>query len=314
MKNYKSTYRLGIMIVASAIAAQTLLLLSCSDDATEVNFTDPADRYATSAITESEAIEALRRQFFEQTGSYVVFNDTLQRQFLGTDRNGDDQWFIETVDLTYSVGTEASGVTKYRFTLLQSDEEKMAALEYLKDYILPHLTGKIRPFAWLLTNTITHNDNFGTYNDYAATGQEVAAVACKLPLTLSKANKQRYTAQVMNILLGKLILNNSSAFEAFFAICENLYATQFADPETITTAENNIRLYTAGFITRGKDPMSMGVSNGFYPDRETDLTSFCRTVVANTEEQLEARYGQYPLVMQKFRIARETMQAIGYVF
>jgi len=165
----------------------------------------------------------------------------------------------------------------------------------------------------MLTETITHNDNFGTYNDYAASGQEVAAVACKLIPTLNDANKERYTAQVINILLGKLILNNSSAFEAFFAVSEDLYTTQFADTE-ITNDENNKQLWSAGFITRGKDPQSSGVSNGFYPDKENDLTSFCRTIIANSQEKLEATYGDYPLVMQKLQLARETMEAIGYIF
>jgi len=295
----------------------TLVLLAvlsaCSDETTSVNFRDPANRYLQSSTTESAVIKQLRQQFYEETGSYLIFNDTLQHRFMGTDLNGDPQWFTETVDLTYTVGTEASGVTKYRYTLLQTDAEKQGAVEFLRTYVLPHFTGKIRPYAWMLTETITHNDNFGTYNDYAASGQEVAAVACKLIPTLNATNKERYTAQVINILLGKLILNNSSAFEAFFAVCKDLYTMQFADTE-ITNDENNKLLWSAGFITRGKDPQSSGVSNGFYPDKENDLTSFCRTIIANSKEKLEATYGDYPLVMQKLQLARETMEAIGYIF
>lgn len=307
MKSYRHIPIIVITLVLLAV------LSACSDETTSVNFRDPANRYLQSSTTESAVIKQLRQQFYEETGSYLIFNDTLQHRFMGTDLNGDPQWFTETVDLTYTVGTEASGVTKYRYTLLQTDAEKQGAVEFLRIYVLPHFTGKIRPYAWMLTETITHNDNFGTYNDYAASGQEVAAVACKLIPTLNDANKERYTAQVINILLGKLILNNSSAFEAFFAVCEDLYTMQFADTE-ITNDENNKLLWNAGFITRGKDPQSSGVSNGFYPDKENDLTSFCRTIIANSKEKLEATYGDYPLVMQKLQLARETMEAIGYIF
>ncbi len=306
--------RLNLKAIPLLLAVcAAVLIAGCSDDETSVNFRNPAQRYAQSAVAESEAIAQLRSEFFNATGSYLIFNDTLQHYSLGTDRSGEEQWFTETVDLTYSVGVDASATTHYVFGLLQTDAEKEAAVEFLKAYILPHLTGSLRPYAWLLTSTITHSDNFGTFNDYAATGQEVAAVAVKLVPTLSEANKQRYASQVMNILLGKLILNNSGAFTQFFTICEDLYATQFADPE-ITTAENNEYLYQAGFITRGKDPSTQAVSNGFYPDRETDLTSFCRTVVANTQEALEKKYGAYPLVMSKIELARETMESIGYIF
>ncbi len=300
---------LSIALGACAVA----LVIGCADDETYVSFRDPSLRYAESAVSESSTIKQLRKDFFAATGSYLIFNDTLQHYSLGKDRYGEQQWFTEKVDLTYSVGTESSATTKYVFTLLETDEEKEAAVEFLKAYILPHLTGSLRPFAWLLTSTITHSDNFGTFNDYAATGQEVAAVAVKLVPTLSESNRQRYASQVMNILLGKLILNNSAAFSQFFAVCEDLYATQFADPE-ITTAENNEYLYKAGFITRGKDPSLQAVSNGFYPDREADLTSYCRSVVANTQEALEKKYGAYPLVMLKIQLARTTMERIGYKF
>ena len=290
-----------------------MLLASCSDDKVEANFREPWQRYAEVPLAESAKSAQLRQDFFAQTGSYLLFNDTIQHYSLGRDRYGNEQWFTETIDLTYAVGAQASAVTKYRYTFLQDDAEKEAAVAFLKSYILPHFTGNIRPYTWLLAKTITHRDNFGTFNDYGAIGQETAAMACELLPTLSDANKERYAAQVINLLTGRLILNNSSAFADFFAVCEDLYAQKFAE-STISINENNQRLWEAGFITRGKDPDLSAVSNGFYPDRETDLTSFCRAAISSSEEKLQQTYADYPIVLRKFQLARATMERIGYVF
>ena len=46
----------------------------------------------------------LRRTFFEQENCYLLFSDTLRREELGKDSNGDMQYFIELLDVNYSVG------------------------------------------------------------------------------------------------------------------------------------------------------------------------------------------------------------------
>ena len=45
----------------------------------------------------------LRRTFFEQENCYLLFSDTLRREELGKDSNGDMQYFIELLDVNYSV-------------------------------------------------------------------------------------------------------------------------------------------------------------------------------------------------------------------
>ena len=50
----------------------------------------------------------LRRTFFEQENCYLLFSDTLRREELGKDSNGDMQYFIELLDVNYSVGASTN--------------------------------------------------------------------------------------------------------------------------------------------------------------------------------------------------------------
>ena len=64
----------------------------------------------------------LRRTFFEQENCYLLFSDTLRREELGKDSNGDMQYFIELLDVNYSVGASTNSSLTYSYTLLQSME------------------------------------------------------------------------------------------------------------------------------------------------------------------------------------------------
>ena len=72
----------------------------------------------------------LRRTFFEQENCYLLFSDTLRREELGKDSNGDMQYFIELLDVNYSVGASTNSSLTYSYKLLQSMEEKKQATSF----------------------------------------------------------------------------------------------------------------------------------------------------------------------------------------
>ena len=97
----------------------------------------------------------LRRTFFEQENCYLLFSDTLRREELGKDSNGDMQYFIELLDVNYSVGASTNSSLTYSYKLLQSMEEKKQATSFLQEYVLPHLSASIRPFSFVNGYTIS---------------------------------------------------------------------------------------------------------------------------------------------------------------
>ena len=291
------------MMVASILA------LSCSEDDVTPDLKDVTTPFLPAADDQSEEAQ-MRRQFYNEYGSFLLFNDTLQHQALGKDVNGDVHYFTELMDLNYTVGMSTTSNEKYQYTLMTDWEQKQNAVKYIKDYLLTHLTGKMMPWSWLLVDQIHRNYNGTQTSPYAATGQRAVVLACNMLPKLSDAQKEQYTAQIMNTLISKLVSDNAEAFEEFYRVCQSQYDSNFTAPKT--DAENMALLNEAGFICRGKNYMNDEV-NGLYPSQDLDIKAFARLVVANSVEKLQQRYADHPLVLTKCEIMRRTLKSLGYV-
>ena len=284
------------------------LLPGCKDDSATVNVQDVTTPFLPGSADDSEEAQ-LRREFYSTYGSFLLFNDTLQHYETGRDVNGEMRYFTELLDLTYEVGMSSYTNSKYTFTLLTGMEEKRAAVAYLQENLLPHLTGKLRPYSWLLVDKITRDFNGNISSPYAASGQRAVAVACNvLPRLKNESQKATYTRNVMNVVINKLTTDNEQAFDEFFRVSAAYYDGTFTDPKT--TAANTAILNEAGFICRGQE-LGRDV-NGLYPSQSLDLNAFARLVTGNTSETIATRYAQYPLVVQKAEIMRRILTDLGY--
>ena len=280
---------------------------SCKDDNATVNVQDVTTSFLPCSTDESEEAQ-LRREFYSTYGSFLLFNDTLQHYETGRDVNGEVRYFTEVLDLTYEVGMSSYTNNKYSFTLLTGMEEKRTAVAYLQEYLLPHLTGKMRPYSWLLVDKITRDYIGNVSSPYAASGQRAVAVACNMLPRLNASQKVQYTRQVMNVVISKLAADNEEAFDEFFRISAAYYDGSFTAPNT--TAANTAILNEAGFICRGQE-LNRDV-NGLYPSQSLDLSAFARLVTTSTAETIASRYANYPLVVQKAEIMRRILTDLGY--
>ena len=122
------------MMVASILA------LSCSEDDVTPDLKDVTTPFLPAADDQSEEAQ-MRRQFYNEYGSFLLFNDTLQHQALGKDVNGDVHYFTELMDLNCTVGMSTTSNEKYQYTLMTDWEQKQNAVKYIKDYLLTHLKG-----------------------------------------------------------------------------------------------------------------------------------------------------------------------------
>ena len=78
-------------------------LASCAkEDEPVLQYTDPAVTFMP-ADDATDEISELRRQFFQQTGTYLLFNDTLQHRCIGKDLNGEEVYFTELLDIKYEI-------------------------------------------------------------------------------------------------------------------------------------------------------------------------------------------------------------------
>ena len=283
------------------------LCASCKEDNITADLKDVTTAFLPAATDNSEEAQ-MRRTFYTMYNSFLLFNDTLQHYETGKDVNGELHYFTETLDLTYDIGMSIYSNNKYSFTLMTDIDRKREAVQYVQEYLLTHITGKLMPYSWLLVDKITRDFIGSVSSPYAATGQRAVVVACNLLPKLTDAQKVQYTRQVMNTIIAKLATDNAEAFADFFAVSAAYYDGKFTDPKN--TAANTAILNEAGFICRGQ---SFGTdANGIYPSQELDLNAYARQVAATTPEAFEKKYANYPLVLKKFGIMRKTLLDLGY--
>ncbi|MCR5313739.1 MAG: hypothetical protein K6E54_08910 [Bacteroidaceae bacterium] len=292
----------------SIILSVILCLTACSEDKIEANYKDVTVPFIPATDDNSTEAE-MRRSFFAEHGSYLLFNDTLQHIELGRDVNGNMQYFTELLDITYEVGSTSTTNNKFSFSIISTDENKKIAIDYLENYILPHISGKLKPFSWFLANKITRDYIGKISTPYAVAGQRAIIIATYLLPKLSDAQKIQYTRQIMNTIIGKLATDNAAAFDAFTTISSQYYNQKFTTPES--DAENADILANAGFICKGQDELKTD-QNGYYPSQYLDIQAYARLITANTMDVIKTKYAEYPLILQKSEIAYNILTSLGY--
>lgn len=289
-----------------ALALLALATACSSEDTPEVDYNNPT-AYFVPADDDLSFTAQLRRQFYQDNGSYLLFNDTLQHQFLGKDINGDDRYFTETLDMTYDIGQSSPSSYEYTYTYLTDDSTRLAMTQFVEQYILTHMTGKMRPYSFFLCRSISgksiYSSGSATLRPYALSNERCTAVSTNYLLQRQRTDAQKtaYAQRIINIMLSQMVVNNSSAFADFFAYNADDYGVNY--PEGFTNTTENMR--QRGFLTSNA---------GYFPTRTQDLTAYTAEAVASSDAQLQTKYGNYPIVLAKFAIVRRVLVELGYKF
>lgn len=88
------------------------LLSSCSEKE-DVQPLDLKDNYYEISEDASDPESLLRKEFEETLGIHLLFNDTLRKEYRGTDRYGNDVYFVQKVDFSYYL----TSMSKQRYLL-----------------------------------------------------------------------------------------------------------------------------------------------------------------------------------------------------
>lgn len=291
--------------ILSLLAGIILSISSCSKEADPTfDFTDPRDGFAP-ADDATDEISVLRRNFYNETRSFLLFNDTLRHDYIGKDLNGEDRYFTELLDIKYEVGQTSTPTHKPTYTYLDTSEKCINAVTYLKQFILPHLSEKLQPFSWFLAGNIYDtNDMNNAITPYALSGQRSIALACaQLARLKTDAQKQQLANRHLVIIAQNLANNQASSFANFCAISSNYYSTDLKVPEGQTTVEH---VRSLGFLN------TTTVSS--YPSQKNDINAYTTLVITYNDEQIQRIYGAYPLIISKAKMFRADLEALGYIY
>ncbi len=297
MKDYK------ILLMALTIV---LTMGSCSkEDTPTPQFHSPASFFMP-ADTATDATSQMRREFYSNTGSYLLFNDTIQNKYVGTDINGDPVYSVETLALGYSIGSTATSTNTYTFTYLTDYEQRKAMTDYLNEYVIYHFTGKVKPFSYFLCNTISiRYVNGATSTPYASAGQRGVAVATSYLLKKNRTDKQKktYANSILNIIIAQMANNYSEYFTGFYSYSSAYYGVYW----TYYGTDRETTLAKLGFIGIGTYTIST-------PSQEDDLEQYSLATLQYTPEEWEKKYADYPVVIKKYNLVRSVLTELGFVY
>ena len=295
--------KLGMLSIA-----MTLFTAACSsEDVPEPGEYNISASYMPSPDDNSETAQ-IRRAFTEKYGSFLLFSDTLQHVFLGNDINGDPRYFTEHIDIEYNIGQSGTSTDKdYSYKLITDVATQRSAVEFLEEYIMPHLSERLKPFSWLLASTITHKTSSGsTVRPYAVVGQRCYALKmADLKPSSTVRVKQQLANRQLNVVVAGLVNANSSDFSDFFAVSEAVYGqdTGFKVSEDVLKV-----LREHGFINIGS------YSKTSFPKDYEDVNTFVTTILNNDDAAIERLYGNWPLIMRKVEIMKAKLIEMGYKF
>lgn len=295
------------------LASVGLCLSSCKKEKALTAEEDPRSSYFLPAATATDEESVLRRTFYGQEKSYLLFNDTLRHEYIGVDNNGTNRYFTETVDLSYAIGTTIEGATPYTHELLETMEQKRQAIAFMKTYVLPRLGDKLRPYSWLLVKNTSTLDLFGFPNPVTAiANQRCIAVSLEDIVNASDDDKKTLANAVLSVTLSSKLMQNSPLVNKFYAISEKLYGTKF--PIEDATDETNLEaLNQRGFIVQKWVIEPFWASYGEVPTKEKDLESFIKLIFDNSSAEVNAQYANYPIVLQKYNLLKSVLHEIGYI-
>ena len=97
-------------------------------------------------------VAELRRSFYEETGIYLLFSDTLRHVQTGTDEQGRPVYDTEMVDFNYNLNGD--GDYNLRMEYYTTLEEMQAAAQTFKDEYLPHMGESMMLYSLLLLKNL----------------------------------------------------------------------------------------------------------------------------------------------------------------
>lgn len=295
----------NILYICMSVVIATSIMSCNSEDEEAVNLHDPNEFFEPAPNAQDEE-SMLRRAFQEKYGCYLLFNDTIQKRYIGDDINGDSVFKTELLALDYTVPQVAYASNYYTYTLLKTIDEKKSAVEFLETHIFKHITNKLMPYSWFLCNQINYDNGSDVSHPYAVAGQRCIAISTGiLPRLRTEAQINQYVSRILVSVLGQLLSNNSEAFEEFFALSEGYYSLTFnASSEAV--ALNYVK--THGFLDKSTNLWGGNET----PSHDGDLNVFATYSLNFSDEYIEKNYANYPVVLKKWYLFKEIIGSLGF--
>lgn len=273
------------------------LMASCSseDDLTPSNA--DVNGFAPAADDNSQTAQ-IRNAFFNATGSYLLFNDTL----VSKSTNGQPELF----DINYAmVGSSSVSSYNYQYTYITEVADQQKAATALQTYLVSRL-GKAVPFSFLLVDDIHYTNSYGRL-------KHVSYLLGTRGYVISTGQGDMYDdpQSYFNDMLADIIEDrfnrlSSTVTDQFYQYSKDYYGEDVSDDEIDV---ENVE-YTHGFMEKFSRWWSD--DSYYYPYESRDVTDYIGAVLSMTREQFLEKYGDYNIMVEKFDAMTTIIKDMGF--
>lgn len=296
MKRIHLLYLLALLFGMTAV-------MSCSDSEEALTPSNAQDDFFSVPEGADDPVSLLRKDFHEKYGMHLLFNDTLRTQPK-----------TETIDFNYALSDYGSAY--FCFEYLDNDIQTLTtATSTFEEKIMPHLSKKILPYSLLLVSKIGY-DKYGYEEDM----DYVSSVSCFRCLAIAigdilNASEEEQDGQIKDFLFkmirGKINVFDDS-FNPFTDISSEYNYERISDYMDGWDRSDETIIHDYGFLDYDPDWRDRYERDEF-PDQTDDMEDYLEALIYMSETEFEELYGDYPVVMQKYRILRQLVEDMGFV-
>lgn len=292
---------LGLLAMAAAVG-----FTGCSDsedilEPSNEKFDNPFA--VPDGMTGPEA--EIRRDFFKNTGIYLIFNDTLRTY---TDRFGVER--TELVDFDYTF-TGSPTHPNRRFEYIENTEEMKIVADLIAENLAPRIKdGQFRPFSIIpLKDMATQNYSGAKWED-KKTFTNFRCLAVNVDPILDAETPEDAVNAVNDVIID-LINSKISVWDAsmdeFFESVDELSSEYISD--YIDDWDRDItQVNELGFLRFYE---SWSISYDYFPNRKNDFADYLDLVIKKTSAEVEELYGEYPVIMNRYEFLANYIRKMG---
>ena len=287
----RMAYNLLLTLFSFSIACLSVACGGEEDDTTpsyaDINGFAPAD-------DDNSPTAQLRRDFYNQTGSYLLFKDTL------ITRTSDGR--SELLDITYFIMGSIDWQSDYDYTYeyIEDIEQQRKAAEYVQKYLINRL-GKNTPYSFFLVNDL-HYDYYGRL-------RQRDKVLGLRSYVISMGGGEAYEDpetyfgdMIVDIVKNSISRVPEEVMNQFYAFSKDYYGN---DVEGSLTDQE---VWDLGMFYYIEDDWW---GNYFYYE-STDLSLWLEAVLTMSPSEFEAEYGSSSVMMEKYTLLREIILNQGF--
>lgn len=284
---------------------------SCSDDEEILEPSNNVNLFAVPDDATGPEAE-LRRNFFKETGTYLMFNDLLSHTVIGQDAYGNDVYKDEYIDFTFNL--TSSGDYPPIFEYITDNNAKETAVNLFMEYIYPHVKGSsLLPYSVLLVDNLQTPDLYGDYKDASTTScWRCLAVSMGEMLDMTDEDAAVYVRTALKELVSTKFNSYSDEAEEFMDLSYEYAGEYLTDYFEDWDRSDITPVYELGFLSYTES--WRGPQNDYLPYASNDFKNFYDAVMDRDEAEFMAEFGEYPKIVTKYNIIKNAIMALGYKF